>query len=169
MFDIKFNSKTETVELVYPNGNTEVLAEDSPTEPVVSADKKKAVYISPLEWEERGNLYIVDLQSGEQEVLVAPEGDYIPKNAIWQDNKRVLVIIGYGSGTVRVGGNIFSVNIETKEKVKITDYNDGRVQILDFEIKDGILTYTGIQYTDNDFQVTKTYSNSISLDSLMSY
>ncbi|UOE94993.1 DUF4652 domain-containing protein [Alkalihalobacillus sp. LMS39] len=168
MFNIQFNSKMETIELVYPNGKTEVLTEDSPSEPEVSEDGKKAVYISPFEWEERGDLYIVDLQTGDQEILVPAEGDDIPKNVIWHDNSRVLVIIGYGLGTVAVGGNIYSVNIETKEKVKITNY-DENVQLLDFKIEDGMLYYTGIKYKDRQMNATEVYSNHVLLDSLMSY
>ncbi|WP_052144898.1 DUF4652 domain-containing protein [Halalkalibacter okhensis] len=168
VLDIQFNSKTEQVEIVYPNGKTEVLAEDSPTEPKKSPDNKKAVYISPFEWEERGSLYLVDLKNGDQNVLVAPKRDYTPKNVIWQDDSRVLVIIGYGYGTVLVGGNIFSVNIETKEKVQITQY-DGHIQILDLEIENGVLHYSGIKYKDEELNESEVYSNNISLDSLMSY
>lgn len=51
-FDIRYNSKSEQVEMVYPNGKINVLATDSPTLPLKSPDKTKAVYISPLEWEE---------------------------------------------------------------------------------------------------------------------
>ncbi|MDT8861873.1 DUF4652 domain-containing protein [Alkalihalobacillus sp. MEB130] len=169
VLDIRFNSKTEQVELVYPNGKTEVLADHSPTKPQKSPDNKKAVYISPLEWEARGSLYLVDLKSGEQDVLVTPEGDFIPKNVIWQDDSRILVIIGYGHGTVSVGGNIYSVNIKTKEKVQITQY-DGHIQILDLEIiENDVLNYRGIKYKDEELNESEVYSNNISLNSLMSY
>ncbi|MDN3015808.1 hypothetical protein PH210_06255 [Paenibacillus sp. BSR1-1] len=48
-FDIRYNSKSEQVELVYQNGKINVLATDSPTQPLKSPDETKEVYISPLE------------------------------------------------------------------------------------------------------------------------
>ncbi|MGJ9385978.1 DUF4652 domain-containing protein [Salipaludibacillus sp. CF4.18] len=168
MIDIQFNSKSETVELVYPNGEIEILASDFPSEPKKSSDNKKAVYISPSEWETRGNLYLVDLQKGDKGVLVASEEEYVPKNVIWKDDSRILVIIGYGYGTLAVGGNIFIVNIETKEKTRITNYED-KIQITDFYIEDGVLYYEGIRYKDDNYIESEVYSNNISLDSLLSY
>ncbi|WP_368502826.1 DUF4652 domain-containing protein (plasmid) [Alkalihalophilus sp. As8PL] len=167
MFDIRLNSKTEKVELVYPNGNCDILADNAPGEPVKSPNNKHAVYISPLEWEEQGTLYLVDLENGDQKILVEPAGDWIPKNVLWQDDERVFVIIGYGHGTLSVGGNIFSVNVSTKEKLQITQY-ESDIQILDFKIEDGILYYNGIKYTDSNYEKSETYTNNISLDSMLS-
>ncbi|MCC3357760.1 DUF4652 domain-containing protein [Bacillus sp. REN16] len=168
IFDIRYNSKLEEVELVYPNGKTDVLATDSPTEPIKSPDKTKAVYISPLEWEAPGSLYLVDLKIGEQEELVVPEDGYIPKNVIWQDDEHVLVIIGFGDGTVAVGGNIYSVNIKTKDRAPITEYDDN-VQISDLHLEDGVLHYRGIKYNDENFMKSEIYTNKIVLDSLKAY
>jgi len=168
MFDIKFDSKSETVQLVYPSGKTEVIAKDSPTIPIKSPDNTKAAYISPLEWEVYGNLYLVDLENGEQEVLVAPDGSYIPKNVIWQDNENILVIIGFGDGTVCIGGNIFRVNIKTKEKTQITSY-DSIVQITDLYLEDDMLHYKGIRYTDDILNESVAYESVISLDSLLTF
>jgi len=167
-FDIRYNSKSEQVELVYPNGNTNILASNSPTDPVKSSDKTKAVYISPLNWEEWGSLYLVDLESGEQKEIVVPEDGYIPKNVIWEDGNHVLVIIGYGDGTVAVGGNIHSVNIETKERTPITDYGSN-IQISDMRLEDGFLYYQGIKYTDEEHSKSVIYKNEIELESLKSY
>lgn len=168
MYDIQFDSKGETVQLIYPSGKTEVISNDSPTIPIKSPDKTKAVYISPLEWETYGSLYLVDLEKGEQEVLVAPEESNIPKNAIWQDNEHVLVIIGFGDGTVSIGGNIYKVNINTKNKTPITTY-DYNVQITDLFFQDGMLHYKGIRYTDDGMSDSVAYSSVISLDSLLKY
>ncbi|WP_407270361.1 DUF4652 domain-containing protein [Radiobacillus sp. PE A8.2] len=168
MFDIRYNSKSEEVELIFPNGKVDILASESPSEPIKSPNKTKAVYISPLEWEAWGNLYLVDLNSGVQEELVVPENHYIPKNVIWYDDEYILVIIGYGVGTVAVGGNIFIVNINSKEKVAITNY-DENIQISDMHIDDEILYYQGIKYTDERYTETEIYKNQIELESLKAY
>ncbi|MDN3015809.1 hypothetical protein PH210_06260 [Paenibacillus sp. BSR1-1] len=36
-----------------------------------------------------GNLFLVDLEKGEQEELVIHENSYIPKNIIWDDNEHI--------------------------------------------------------------------------------
>lgn len=160
IYDIQYDSKSETVHLVDPTGKIKVFANESPTVPIKSQDKTKAVYISPFEWEVYGNLYLVDLQNGEQEILVATEGSNIPKNVIWEDNENVLVVIGLGDGTVCIGGNIYRVNVKTKEKTQITSY-DPKVQITDLYIKDGTLHYKGIKYINEDMNESVVYENYI--------
>ncbi|MGG0463269.1 DUF4652 domain-containing protein [Priestia aryabhattai] len=164
MYDIKYDSKSETVQLIYPNGKTETLSDNAPTEPLKSADNKKAVYISPLEWEERGSLYLVNLETGKKEVLVEPDLmiDHIPKNVIWCNNDYVFTIIGYRHGTVAVGGNIYLVNVRTKERKPITTY-DPYVQVTDIFIKDDFLSYKGIRYIDDTMNESRIYENNIPL------
>ncbi|WP_144612338.1 DUF4652 domain-containing protein [Bacillus cereus] len=165
MFNIRFDSKTETVQLVYPNEKIEILADNAPTEPVLSPDNTKAVYISPLEWEVFGSVYLVNLEDGTQEVIVEPENSYIPKNVIWYDNDHILVIIGYGQGTVSVGGNIFAVNVKTKVKTQITKYEND-VQVTDLFIEGEHLKYIGIKYIDEMLNESRIYENTMSLKSI---
>ena len=168
--DIQYNTQSQTVELVYPDGKTKVIASDSPSNPVKSPDNKRAVYISPLEWEVKGSLYLVDLETERLEELVTPEGEDIPKNVIWLDNENVFVIIGYAYGTISVGGGIYKVNIDTKEKelLDLEVNDDNRLEITDFHIADGALYYEGIRYIDDDLNESEPYLNKIELDSLIS-
>ncbi|WP_179151863.1 DUF4652 domain-containing protein [Oceanobacillus senegalensis] len=163
LLDIQLNSETNKIELVHPDGTTEVLAENNPSEPVKSPNGEKAAYISPKGWEELSELYIVDLQDGSQEVLVSHDNENKPKNVIWEDDKHVLAIIGYPHGTVAVGGNIYRVNVETGEQEQITDY-DGNTQITDLRLEDGVLHYSGIRYTDDIQNEHEDYSNEITLE-----
>ena len=39
--------------------------------------------------------------------ILANEGDQTPKKVIWEDDENVLVIIGFGQGTVATGGNVY--------------------------------------------------------------
>jgi hypothetical protein len=107
-------------------------------------------------------------ESGEQEEIVVPEDGNIPKNVIWEDDRHIFVVIGYGDGTIAVGGNIYSVNIETKEKTPITNYGS-EIQISDLYMDNGILYFQGIKYTDKQYSKTEIFKNEITLDSLKSY
>jgi len=161
-FDIQLNPGSKDIELLSPGGKNVILASDTPSEPVKSPDSQKAVYISPHGWEMLGSLYLVDLVTGEQEVLVPTEGENTPKNVIWQDESHVFVIIGFAHGTVSIGGDIYSVDIETKEKVLIAD--EERVEITDFYIENNTLYYEGIEYIDDNWNEHIEYSNQLSLD-----
>lgn len=161
-FDVKYNAEDKSVQLVKADGTTEVLAAESATEPVKSPDSKKAAYVSPVEFEELGDVYIVNLENGTQSILVAAENQETPKKVIWEDDKNVLVIIGQAYGTVGVGGNIYRVNLETKEKTALTNY-EGDIQITDLKLENGILKYSGIKYTDDNFNESVEYSNEKSL------
>ncbi len=162
LYDIQLNEATTEIELIAPGGEKEVLAADGPSEPVKSPDGKKAVYISPHDWETLGSVYLVDLESGKQEALVPAEGENTSKNVIWQDENHLFVIIGYAYGTVSIGGSIFSVDIETKEKVLIAA--EENVEITDLYIDNDTLYYKGIEYIDDSMNEHVEYSNHLSLD-----
>ncbi|WP_116289099.1 DUF4652 domain-containing protein, partial [Klebsiella pneumoniae] len=58
------------------------------------------------------------------------------------------VIIGFGHGTVAIGGNLFTYNLTSKEKTQITSY-DFNVQITSFDIlTENRIKCKGIKYTD---------------------
>lgn len=160
--DVQYNEEDKSVQLIKADGSTEVLAARSATEPVKSPDSKKAAYVSPVEFEELGDVYIVNLEEGKQEVLISSEDQQTPKKVIWEDDNNILVIIGQAYGTVGVGGNIYRVNLETKEKNALTNY-EGDIQITDLKIENGILKYNGIKYTDDNFNESVPYSNELPL------
>ncbi|SEN88569.1 protein of unknown function [Mesobacillus persicus] len=162
-YDIQLNTETNTIELLPPNGEPVILAESNPSEPLKSPNGEMAAYISPYGWEELSDLYLVDLQDGSQSILVTNDSESKPKEFIWQDDDHVLVIIGYPHGTVNVGGDIYRINIETNEKEEIVSTDD-KVEITDLErIEDGVLYYSGIQYTDEQWNEHQDYSNQVSL------
>ena len=161
-FDIRQNPETNAVELVDPTGKTIVLAKELASEPVKSPSRLHAVYLAPFEWEMLTDLYLVNLETGEQKPLVKADPENKPKNVIWLDHDHVLAIIGYPYGTVSTGGNIYKINIHNGEKVALTNY-EGDIQITDFYIEDGVLHYSGIQYTDDIFNEHKEYENQIDL------
>ena len=157
-FAVKYSADEQSVQLVKPDGTTEILAARSASEPLESPDGKKAAYVSSIEWEELSDVYIVNLEDGTQNVLLASENEQKPKKVVWENDENVLVLVGYAYGTVSVGGNIYRVNLETKEKSALTNY-EGDIQITDFKIENSVLKYSGIKYTDDNFNESVEYSN----------
>lgn len=160
MYNLEYNHDEQTLYVVNDNKVKKVLDDGFPSEPKVSPNGKKAIYISPLEWECLGSLYLFDLITGEQKELIEPdEKSYIPKEAIWLNDKQLAVIIGYGYGTVAIGGNIFVYDIESKELRSITKFEGMKKQVTEIQLKGDLLTYKGIEYIDEAMSEFKAFED----------
>ena len=149
MYKLEYNFDERTIYKVYDTGEKEATAFEFPSEPVVSPNGKHTVFIDPLEWETLGELYIFDNTIGGFETLINPENDLTPKYVKWVDDNTLAVIIGFGYGTVQIGGNLYTYNIKTKEKKQITDF-ERHIQITSFDVLEGNqLKCKGIKYTDD--------------------
>lgn len=164
LFDIQVSAESNLLKLVSPGKEPIILAKTHSSKPVKSPNGEKAAYLSPYDWEESSILYIVDLKDGGQTELVSADAKNKPKYVIWEDDEHVLVIIGFPHGTIDLGGDIYRVNIETKEKELVKKFeSDIQVTYL-LRIEDGVLYYSGIQYTDPEMNDYKDFSGHIKLE-----
>ncbi len=164
LFDIKVNTESNLVRLVSPGNEPIILAKTHSSKPVKSPNGEKAAYLSPFDWEEPSILYIVDLKDGGQTELVSADAKNKPKYVIWEDDEHVLVIIGFPHGTIDLGGDIYRVNIETKEKELVKKFeSDIQVTYL-LRIENGVLYYSGIQYTDQEMNDYKDFSGHVKIE-----
>lgn len=143
-----------------------VLCDVSPSYPTVSPDKKRIAYISPFGWEELGELYIYDLSTDSNKVVIKRNDllkQYTPKVVSWLDDRYLLVIIGFAYGTITVGGDLYIFDTLTKslnlcikcgKRQEIKNINkDGEKIILEFvNFKKGGMEYTieqkSVKYED---------------------
>lgn len=162
---VKYDYDEQIIYIDKEGGSKEILADDFPSEPLTSPDGTKVVYISPLEWETLGKLYMYDLLSEEQSILLeADEKQNIPKVVKWINDHKLFVIIGYAYGTVAIGGNLFMYDLDTEELKQLTHY-DMKTQIIDVNIdssKERVLLQ-GIQYTDEEMAKFKKISVELEL------
>lgn len=164
LFDIQVNAESNLLKLVSPGKEPIILAKTHSSKPVKSPNGEKAAYLSPFDWEEASILYIVDLKDGGQTELVSADAKNKPKYVIWEDDEHVLVIIGFPHGTIDLGGDIYRVNIETKEKELVKKFeSDIQVTYL-LRIENGVLYYSGIQYTDLEMNDYKDFSGHTKLE-----
>lgn len=148
---LKYDYDEQIIYVESEDGTREVIEDDFPSEPVISPDHSKAVYISPFEWECIGKLYLFDLIAAEKKVLIDPVDDTnVPKEVIWISDDKLAVIMGFGHGTVSIGGNVFVYDISTGDIEKLTDY-DQKIQITGINLRDKKLQLEGIKYTDEHF------------------
>lgn len=106
-----------------------------------------------------------NLENGTIEILIEPENSYIPKDAVWLDNETIAVIIGFGDGTVAVGGNIYIINIETRSKKPLTEY-PSEIQITKLEVTENILLYKGIEYIDSNLSEFKEIKDNFTIENI---
>lgn len=151
MYQLKYDENKKVIIQIDPNGKKTTIADDFPSKPILSPDNKKAIYISPLEWECLGSLYLYILETGYITELISPDKEQnIPKYADWIDDDNIVVIIGYGMGTIEVGGNVFIYNITKRKLKQITEYPP-EVQIYQININNEFMELIGIKYTDENF------------------
>lgn len=138
-----------------------LINDNNPSSPVISPDNKFAVYISPYEWEEKSNLYLIDLSNGSNKKIYEPGIDnLVPKAVTWINSETLALILGYRFGTVEIGGNVYTLNIHTNAVKKIT-YFDSNIQITNLEMNEGILEISGIKYIDENFINKENYFDQI--------
>lgn len=158
-----YDPKDKTIYYETNSSEKKILDRKSPSKPLISPNKNLAAYIAPTEWEEKGIVHLVDLKNMQKkELYQSKNDDLVPKNIAWIDNETIGLVLGYRYGTVAVGGNVFIINIMTKELTQLTHFSND-IQITDVTAKDKTLNISGIKYKDNRFVDTEDYKSKISL------
>ncbi|KNY29430.1 DUF4652 domain-containing protein [Pseudobacteroides cellulosolvens] len=104
----------------------DIYIDEFASSPVLSPDKKNIAYISPYEFELNGNVYVFDTitETSKKVIQVDVKKEDSAKVVKWLDNDRLLVIIGFGKGTVSRGGNLYLYNLKTGELKAIKEVNE---------------------------------------------
>jgi hypothetical protein len=126
------------------NGN-EILSNDPKygswaTLPELSPNKKNIAYVSPYEFETLGNVYVYDSESDTygKVVEVDIEKQDSAKVVKWIDDDKLLIIIGFGYGTVSEGGDLYLYNRET-EKLTLVKESEGNTEVIGIKINEEIV------------------------------
>src|SRR4051812_22371050 len=91
-----------------------------------------------------------NLEDGYIAELISPDDkENIPKYAIWLDDNNIAVVIGFGSGIISVGGNVYTYNLQDGKLNSLTTYSN-EVQITKISKVDNQLLLTGIKYIDEE-------------------
>lgn len=81
-----------------------------------------------------------------------------PKFLKWIDDENLLVIIGYGYGTVSKGGNLYIINVKTGDINPVYGSSDKKKQILSCDLEGTTLKLKMLIYTDDNFLNSNTES-----------
>ncbi|WP_339317352.1 DUF4652 domain-containing protein [Oceanobacillus sp. FSL W7-1304] len=135
-----------------------VIENNFPSKPILSPSNDKIAYISPDEWETISKLYLFNLKNGKKRLLIDPiDGESIPKEILWINNSTLAIIMGYGYGTVAVGGNVMLFDIIKNKTKYLTKYTP-EIQATQILLAEkNVLQIKGIEYIDENFVSTREF------------
>lgn len=108
------------------------------------------VFISPYEFEERGNLYLYDQKDIKKLPLDIPI-DESPKAVCWVNDEYLLLIVGEYHGTINIGGDLYLYSLKNKRVKKIKKFSH-EIQITEIYSKSTTeYELSGIKYIDDEF------------------
>lgn len=164
MLNLEYDYDEKIIYSVDKDGEKRIVSNDFPSEPKLSPSKKFAVYISPLEWECYGSVYLYDLTTGAKELLVSPDEERrnIPKDVAWIDDNTLAIIIGFGDGTIQIGGNVYLYFLDKNQMKRIT-YHDTSIQLTKLIFDGKNLKAEGIVYIDDQLNKFKEYSEIVDI------
>jgi len=96
-------------------------------------------YIDEIGFEVIGNVNIFEPNKGETQKLTSFDYDgkqLTVKKLMWYSENQLLVIVGFATGTVTVGGQVYVLNIDNK-KLQLIFKSSDREEIMDIVIPDG--------------------------------
>ncbi|MCK8825912.1 DUF4652 domain-containing protein [Fuchsiella alkaliacetigena] len=134
--------------------------------PVLAPDQKKFAYISPFEFELKGDVYLYDIENetSNKIIKVGVEKNDTAKVIKWLDNERLLTIIGFGVGTVSRGGDLYLYDLKTEQLSLIKEAEKPYEEIVDVHINEKEITVDIIEWDDQfmefiDKQTTFNYED----------
>ncbi|MFN7251524.1 MAG: DUF4652 domain-containing protein [Anaerobacillus sp.] len=148
MYTIHYEKSSGNI-IVTDKNNVIVLSENRfSSEPSFNRNRKRAVYITPLEWETQSNLIMFHLALGKREIIDIPIDDTkMVKNALWLSDSLLVLIIGYTRGKRAIGGRAYSFDIEQRQLHPLCKYDGVKKQVINFEKRDKSLLLDVIEFT----------------------
>lgn len=124
--------------------------------PVVSPDKRQYAFVEGVGFERKGTLKLY--KEGKLEDFVSEEIAGLDdksrtiKSCEWLDSSHVLSLIGYDTGTISQGGDVYLINLETGDIRLIVDSKEG-FEIAGVGYEDDVLKYTVVAWEDGNYSV----------------
>lgn len=122
---IFYNDSTD-LSIIKTDGESRqtIFADDFCSEPVIAPDKNKAVFLYPYDFELLSDIMLFDAAT--ESIAALPELDdlafqHTPMQLVWLNDEILLVIVGYGYGTITRGGDVYYYNFATGANAKILD------------------------------------------------
>lgn len=122
--------------------------------PTISPSGDQIAFVNGVGFEANGtiNIYQEDHLSQviSEDLIKIQEKSRTVKSCEWLDDNRLISIIGFDTGTITQGGDVYSVDIETGSLKLLIDTKDGKeVAFLTYE--DDLLNYEVVTWLDSGY------------------
>lgn len=134
--------------------------------PVVSPDKKQLAFVSGVGFELKGTLKLYKddalmvFDSGE--IAGLDDKSRTIKSCVWLDQSHVLSLIGYDTGSISQGGDVYSIDLESGALKMIIDSKEG-FEIAAVSYEEDVLKYTTVAWEKGNYSVYEYYDEEVIL------
>ena len=99
------------------------------------------------------SVYIKNMKTNEivKYEVVNNERQFTPRNIEWLDNEHLIIVAGFGYGTIEYGSEVYSLNVNTAELSNLYLRKDKKQQIVDFKVVGKDLIFQLIIYNDDTY------------------
>ncbi|MBZ9689419.1 DUF4652 domain-containing protein [Clostridium estertheticum] len=113
-------------------------------------------------------IYIKNLSTNEivKYEVVNNERQFTPRNIEWWDNEHLIIVAGYGYGTIEYGSEVYSLNVNTAELSTLYQRKDKKQQIVDFKVVGKDLIFQLLIYDDDTYNDYHKGSGKMTLSQL---
>ena len=116
--------------------------------PAVKPDKNMFAFLEPWGFEETSKLLFYNVTTRKTKAIEIPE---IPENntakeIVWLDNKLLLIIAGFDTGTVTVGGNLYFYDDTSGTSGLVIDCKNQEISDIKLSDDNIMLTIVGREY-----------------------
>jgi hypothetical protein len=146
------------------NGELTTLSDVASSIPQINAEKTKVAFVQNVGFEKLGKLYIYDThlyQLTSNELKEKEDSQRTLKDCTWYQDK-LLVILGFNSGTITEGGDVYMINVDTGDLRMVIDAKD-MVEIVNISYSNPNLEYELLYWMDENYVETKYINKSIVL------
>lgn len=169
-FDAPYKSRQIASEIyISDNGELTTLSDVASSIPQINAEKTKVAFVQNVGFEKLGKLYIYDnhlYQLTSNELKEKEDSQRTLKDCTWYQDK-LLVILGFNSGTITEGGDVYMVNVDTGDLRMVIDAKD-MVEIVNISYVNPNLEYELLYWMDENYVETKYINKSIVLVDFLS-
>jgi len=111
---------------------------ESPSQPFISPNKKKLVYIAPYEFEIVGEVFLYNVLEDSKEAIIShndiPE-NLSPKKICWFDDRYLLCIMGFAYGSISKGGDLYVYDTVDGKLTLLVKEDDTNREVIDISVE----------------------------------
>ena len=99
------------------------------------------------------SVYIKNIKTNEivKYEVININTQYTPRNIEWWDNEHLIIVTGFGYGTISHGSEVYSLNINTGKFSTLYQVKDQKYQILEVEKVKNDLIFELLIYDDDTY------------------